>query len=246
MLKQHCVPASEWAVWLTDRLQGKAQSLLVNLDEEDLNSWDRLVAAMNAQFHVAQDGAAAREELMNRRQGRRETVADFINDLQLLGRRAYADNTSKRKEVIMDRLRDGLSTPSLRQCFDACEEYEDMPFLAIQNHLIHRESRDEPEKYRASVASSLCHPGGHDQPNDSEPREEGTDTVLLLVETLKGLQLSQRPLAEPATDPRFPPRTEYFGQAGVCWQCGSQHHMRRDCPRLPLHTREFLQEYACP
>jgi hypothetical protein len=132
-----------------------------------------------------------------------------------------------------------------RKCFVfVCPTHISPTTSAIQNRLIHRESRDEPEKYRATVASSLCRPSGHDQSNDSEPTEEGTDIILLLMETLIGLQLSQRPLAESATDPKFPPRTEHFGQAGVCWQCGSQYHNRRDCSRLPLHTREFLQEFA--
>jgi len=94
-------------VWLADRLQGKAHSLLVNLEDEQLDSWDCLVSAMNAQFNVTQDSAAARQDLMTRKQGKGETVADFINGLQLLARRAYANNLPKRQEVIMDRLRDG-------------------------------------------------------------------------------------------------------------------------------------------
>jgi hypothetical protein len=60
-------------------------------------------------------------------------VTDFINDLQLLARCAYTDDTSKRKEVIMDCIHDGLASPRLRQFFEKCKD-EDLPFLAIQNH----------------------------------------------------------------------------------------------------------------
>jgi hypothetical protein len=242
MLVQHRVPASEWAVWLADRLQGRAQSLLVNLDEEDLDSWDRLVAAMNAQFHVTQDGAAAREQLMSRRQGSKEPVADFINDLQLLARRAYANDTAKRKEVIMDRLRDGLATPSLRQCFDACEEDGDMPFLALQNRLIHRESRDEPGKYRAAVTPALRHHGGSGQQNHvstpKKPEKVAADAANLLVETLRGMQLFQQ---QPAAGPKLPPRTRFHRKEGVCWQCGAEGHLRRDCPKLTEGERQLLR-----
>ena len=65
----------------------------------------------------------------------------------------------------MDSIQDGLATPRLRQCFEACED-KDMPFLAIQDHQIHREYRDEPETYHAVVDSALHHPSEHDKPNE--------------------------------------------------------------------------------
>jgi hypothetical protein len=99
MLRQHRVPAGEWAMWLTDRLQGKAYSLLLNLDEADLQSWDWLVAALNAQFGVSQDSAAARGELVGRNQGKKVPVAEYIATLQLLARRAYASDALKRQEA---------------------------------------------------------------------------------------------------------------------------------------------------
>jgi hypothetical protein len=40
---------------VTERLENKAQSLLVNLDDKDLDTWDHSVTAMNAQFHITQD-----------------------------------------------------------------------------------------------------------------------------------------------------------------------------------------------
>ena len=84
-------------------------------------------------------------------------MTDFINDLQLLARCAYTDDTSKCKEVIIDRIHDGLAAHRLRQCFETCKD-EDLPFLAIQNRQIHRVCRDEPEKYLAVVDSALhCH-----------------------------------------------------------------------------------------
>jgi hypothetical protein len=89
MLRQHQVPAREWATWLTDSLQGIITSLLITLEEADLLSWDRLVAALNAQFGIGQDIAAARRELVGRDQGKKETVAEYIATLQLLARRAY-------------------------------------------------------------------------------------------------------------------------------------------------------------
>ena len=262
VLRQHCVPASEWAVWLADRLQGKAHSLLVNLEDEQLDSWDCLVSAMNAQFNVTQDSAAARQDLMTRKQGKGETVADFINGLQLLARRAYANNLPKRQEVIMDRLRDGLATPSLRHVFDACEEEAvPLPFLELQHRLIHRESRDEPERYR----SQLLNQG---TPKDPKPKPSGKpqasgDTVLL-CEALKGMQLVQRP-AVTSNSPGVPVKPKHElgcwecgdrnhiqrdcpivkqrgGDGDGCWECGDDNHRRRDCPRVPPEERARLNE----
>ncbi len=255
VLRQHAVPASEWALWLADRLTGKAQSLLVNLEDHELDSWDTLVAALNAQFNVTQVAALARQTLMTRTQGKKETVADYINDLQLLARRAYADDMAKRQEVVMDRLRDGLATPSLRQCFDACEEEEgEIPFMVLQSRLIHRESRDEPERYRAQLLSAPSGSGASGQQNatvaNSKEKqrkrrpssEAGTsEDIRRIKETLSSLQLTvssggftRAPV--PARD------TKYFNQKDVCWQCGSPDHVRRHCPDLSEPERRYLRE----
>ena len=161
-------------------------------------------------------------DLMTRKQGKGETVADFINGLQLLARRAYANNLPKRQEVIMDRLRDGLATPSLRHVFDACEE-EAVPlsFLELQHRLIHRESRDEPGRYR----SQLLNQGTPKDPKPSGKPQASGDTVLL-CEALKGMQLVQRP-AVTSNSPGVPVKPKH--ELG-CWECGDQSHIRRDCP----------------
>jgi hypothetical protein len=92
--------------------------------------------------------------LISRYQGRKETVTDSINDLQLLARCAYTVDTSKPMEVIMDRIHDGLAASRLRQCFETCTD-EDLPFLAKQKRQIHRVCRDKPKQYHAVVDSAL-------------------------------------------------------------------------------------------
>jgi hypothetical protein len=34
-----------------------------------------------------------------------------------------------------------------------------------------------------------------------------------------------------------------YGQKGVCWQCGSCSHTRRDCSSLSMEVRKYLQEF---
>jgi hypothetical protein len=84
LMTMYRVPSHEWAGWLVDRLTGKAQGALLNMTLEQQSDWPTLIATLNAHFHVEFEVTAAEEELITRKQGNKESVRDFISNLQAL------------------------------------------------------------------------------------------------------------------------------------------------------------------
>jgi hypothetical protein len=118
ILEQYRVPFHAWSAWLIDRLSGKAQSALLNLTVAQWRYWPTLGSALNSYFHVEFEMRTAEEELLTRKQGSKESVRDFLNQLMFLARKAYGEDLEKREAAVFKHIELGLASASLRRTFD--------------------------------------------------------------------------------------------------------------------------------
>ena len=247
ILERYRVPAREWPAWLMDRLGGKAQSALLNLTVKQRSDWATLVSELNAYFHVEFEMRTAEEELLTRKQGPKESVRDFINQLMFLARKAFGQDIERREAAVLKRIELGLSSASLRRTFDDLIMLPGVTLSVINAELVKRESRDEPGRYHQFVAQE------REAENSRKPQNGKAAKDPELAMSSNGGQEGQVNLAPAKPVGRGALRGGASvrgrgrgrgaggrGEAGgtsaavngdqACWNCGSMEHWRTDCP----------------
>ena len=257
LLRSYRTPSEEWAGWLVDRLSGKAQGALLNLTFQQRNDWGELVSTLNAHFHVDHEQRVAEEELLNRKQGGKESVRDFIAALQLLARKAYHRDQERREAAIKKRLELGLNSASLRRTYDEVTLYPGVSLAVLIQELVRRESRDDPAQYSANVVQEK---GNGNAKKPQSTSAEALAKQMLAVQAAVGQgnngsqgtggatgggktkgdnskagdSASQKSGGGTGGRPvNGPPRSRKrrpFPATWECWKCGKQGHSRMKCP----------------
>jgi hypothetical protein len=230
-----------------DRLGGKAQSALLNLTVKQRSDWATLVSELNAYFHVEFEMRTAEEELLTRKQGPKESVRDFINQLMFLARKAFGQDLERREAAVLKRIELGLSSASLRRTFDDLIMLPGVTLSVINAELVKRESLNEPGRYHQFVAQE------REAENSKKPQNNKAAKESELVVQGNGGQEGQVNLAPAKSVGRGVSRGGASvrgrgrgrgaggrGEAGGtsaavsgdqgCWNCGSLEHWRTDCP----------------
>ena len=257
LLRSYRTPSEEWAGWLVDRLSGKAQGALLNLTFQQRNDWGELVSTLNAHFHVDHEQRVAEEELINRKQGGKESVRDFIAALQLLARKAYHRDQERREAAIKKRLELGLNSASLRRTYDEVTLYPGVSLAVLIQELVRRESRDDPTQYSANVVQEK---GNGNAKKPQSTSAEALAKQMLAVHAAMGQGNKGSPGTGGATGGgntkgdnskasgsapqksgggtggrpgNGPPRSRQrrpFPATWECWKCGKLGHSRMKCP----------------
>jgi len=260
ILEQYRVPSHEWSAWLIDRLAGKAQSALLNLTVAQRKDWPTLVSALNSYFHVEFEMRAAEEELLTRKQGNKESVRDFLNQLMFLARKAYGQDLEKREAAVLKRIELGLASASLRRTFDDLILIPGVTLSVINAELVKRESRDEPGKYQQFVVQEQAAESAR-KPNNPPAATLAKEIASELVGQQGGAegQVNLAPAVTPAESGTGRDQTAAAGRGQgrasgaaegkpvgkpsgepACWNCGEKGDFRSSCPQA---TEEDLKEW---
>ncbi len=192
LMTMYRVPSHEWAGWLVDRLTGKAQGALLNMTLEQRSDWPTLVATLNAHFHVEFEARAAKEELITRKQGNKESVRDFISNLQALARRAFGKDLAKREAAVLKRFELGFNTASLRRTYDDVMLHPGATLTIVTSELVRREGRDDPSRYQANIVQEK------EQDNAKKPQHPSVEDTVHKVLAAQAATKDKKPTGDDA------------------------------------------------
>ncbi len=87
---------------------------------------------------------------MTHKQGSKESVRNFINQLMFLARKAFGQDLPRREAAVLKRLDLGLVTLLLRRTFDDLMSPR-VTLMMITSELMRRESQDELSRYQQYI-----------------------------------------------------------------------------------------------
>ena len=217
----------EKSAYLAISLRGPAMGVLSNLTPEQRRDYKALSTALDIRFGEAHQVELSRVQLRSRVRRRDESLPELAENIERLTRLAYPNAAVEMIEVLAkDQFIDALhaeemrlkvrqSRPStLRQALEASLELESFELASRRGPRIAREATLEAKEL-----------------DSVQPEQTAMQQLMELV---------RRTQRDPQQEHRGTGRQNRQRQERtlVCWRCGKNGHMRRDChqPVPPDHS----------
>ena len=218
---------------------------------EQRSDWPTLIATLNAHYHVEFEARAAEEELITRKQGNKESVRDFISNLQALARRAFGKDLAKREAAVLKRLKLGLNTPSLRRTYDDVMLHPGATLTIVTSELVRRERQDDPSRCQAKIIQEKV------QDIAKKPQHTSVEDPVHKVLAAQAATKDKKPTGDDAAKSNPTSRRARGGGTKTgsvesrkeakdystlqCWNCEKTGHPRTRCPAASEDKAKWLE-----
>ncbi|XP_062588198.1 uncharacterized protein LOC134249845 [Saccostrea cucullata] len=234
----HFEQVSRWNEWtdcekatqLAMCLRGRAQRVLSELTNRELNNYFELKSALTQRICPAEREAAYRCDFRNRRRKFGESVADYGYTLRRIASRAFSSfPLDMRESLTVEQFVSGLGSQELKRyvqfshpkslgrAISLALEFES--FEGSQDTL--RKPKDT-EKLPQRQCNALVSPDRNDSSNHAS--NEGLENTIerIVQKTLSSMYVDQKPDSQPK---------RYMGSRNIkCFTCKQSGHISRNCP----------------
>lgn len=230
-----CAEINEWdddlkCKFLGVRMKGTALKVYHDLDAGVKTNWNNLCTTLENRFKTVQQPQfyKSRFLILKREQG--ETLRDLGNRVRTLARKTYPDiNAKLRDELAQDQFVRSLENVEmilkLRHCMP--ETLDDAIRIAIDWQTVEADVRNQ--KYGENVEQSLEKKGGTTCVASAQKSSSLEVMMKEMLTLLKEDREARHRQEQHMTFGRG--RGRGRGTNNKCFNCGSEDHFKRDCPR---------------
>jgi len=253
-----CAKINHWTdsdkgLYLSVSLRGQAQGVLGNLSDRT-NDFHALSTALEERFAPPNQTELYRCQLKDRRQKASENLAELAQDIRRLTNLAYPSAPSDVKETLSkEQFIDSLHSSDIRL---KVKQARPMNLNDAVHHAIELEAYYRAEQKNMSDRGILY-------ATDTVETKPKTTEMQQMMDTLTSLQNEFRTWkeghagAKPYTQSKEPRentwgskskfqgnetsdrRSSGSNQRRRCYECGSEEHLRSNCPKLGRDTKRY-------
>ncbi len=232
-----CADLNEWSqreqgMYLAASLRGQAQAVFGNLPRGSYD-YDDLVKCLEERFAPPNQTELHRVQLRERRQRASETLSELGQDVRRLTNLAYPTAPSDLRETLAkEQFVDALVSSDMRLRIKQARPHDlnDAVRHAVELEAFDRAERKHMEGQGYMRTTSERSPG---QDNTMDRDFKALQkSVAELQQSFTTWKLAQ---ANPLTNVSYKPRNTgtWTGTKRKCFICGSEDHLRLNCPRNP-------------
>ena len=222
--KRARIPSEEWAEELLLLLEDEPFRLVSLSDSEDYES---VKERLRERFAPDGNEIEWQQRLQSRSQERGEALEDFAGDLQRLAEKAYPDlDGGQRERFVRNQFVQGLlsSTAQLLLLKEMPQSIDDALRLAKKQHTVEEAQRRLRQRKHGGDVEAVIAVDSEETGNITVTKKQGVEQGTLfqqvrhLEEAVAQLQVQ--------TGSRGTQKRKV-----VCWQCGGEGHIKRDCTK---------------
>ncbi|XP_056006949.1 uncharacterized protein LOC130050723 [Ostrea edulis] len=218
----------EKGLYLAASLRGQAQGVLGNQPRDERQSYQKLVKALQDRFAPVNQTELYRAQLRERRQKASESLPEMGQDVRRLVNLAYPTAPDDVREILAtEQFLDGLHSSEMRLKIKQARpvNLNDAIQRAVELEAYNRAESRRIDAVRVMSGSSA-----------DLSKESKLDQFMETVEkNMLSLQRDIRDLKQwkfQSQGQKRMPHTSMKDQARKCYNCGSDKHLKRNCPQL--------------
>lgn len=233
---------TEKGLYLAASLRGLAQGVLGNQPRDERQNYRKLVKALQDRFAPMNQTELYRAQLRERRQKASESLPEMGQDIRRLVNLAYPTAPDDVREILAtEQFLDGLHNSEMRLKIKQARpiNLNDAIQRAVELEAYYRAENRHTDAVRTMSENTEDSSKASKLDNFIETVEKNMRSLQRDMRDLKQWKFqsqSQRRMPRPETHARDSNRTR------KCYKCGSDKHLRKDCPQLNKGSDDKLTQ----
>ena len=239
---------AEKALYLAASLRGQAQGVLGNLPRDDRESYRTLVKALQDRFAPLNQTELYRAQLRERRQKPSESLPEMGQDIRRLVNLAYPTAPTDVREILAtEQFLDGLYNSEMRLKIKQARplNLNDAIQRAVELEAYNRAERQRTDNIRVMNKDSTDTANVSKIDQFMETVEKNMRSLQKDMRDIKQWKFqsqSYRPQSQGSMTRQNNSKPQDRSKVRKCYNCGSDEHLKRNCPMPPKENSEKGQE----
>ena len=239
---------AEKALYLAASLRGQAQGVLGNLPRDDRESYRTLVKALQDRFAPLNQTELYRAQLRERRQKPSESLPEMGQDIRRLVNLAYPTAPTDVREILAtEQFLDGLYNSEMRLKIKQARplNLNDAIQRAVELEAYNRAERQRTDNIRVMNKDSTDTAKVSKIDQFMETVEKNMRSLQKDMRDLKQWKFqsqSYKPQSQGSMNRQNNSKPQDRSKVRKCYNCGSDEHLKRNCPMPPKESSENGQK----